>query len=242
MGFNSFLSTFVECFNFLTEKNHKNLRLIIEFIVGVYFPCWFQIKVKHSWIDGPRHILFQLKQLKCQKTEVFAIVIKTVKRSAWFAFSECIIQTLLCSNNEEERKFGVQKILEIRGEGDDNTQFGDDSVRSRKTPCIITDKLTDKLTNLIDWKDSLYEPLLTTSLTTHEIRNYFYQPMVVPDWPCHSQSIERCVKQVSFFFLSNYKNTIIYLKLFHNEIIFNVLYRLQRLVQKHIRMKREKDI
>ncbi|XP_065676742.1 uncharacterized protein LOC136092430 [Hydra vulgaris] len=181
--------------HFLTEKNLRNLRLIIEFIVGVYFPCWFQIKVKHSWIDGPRHILFQLKQLKFQKKEVFGIVIKTVKRSAWFAFSECIIQTLLCSNNEEERKFGVQKILEIRGEGDDNTQFGDDSVRSRKTPCINTD--ADKLTNLIDWKDSLYEPLLTTSLTTHEIRNFFYQPMVVPDRPCHSQSIERCVKQVT---------------------------------------------
>ncbi|XP_065671449.1 uncharacterized protein LOC136089407 [Hydra vulgaris] len=157
--------------HFLTEKNLRNLRLNIEFIVGVYFPCWFQIKVKHSWIDGPRHILFQLKQLKFQKKEVFGIVIKTVKRSAWFAFSECIIQTLLCSNNEEEGKFGVQKILEIRGEGDDNTQFGDDSVRSRKTPCIFTD--ADKLTNLIDCKDSLYEPLLTTSLTTHEIRNFF---------------------------------------------------------------------
>ena len=32
-------------FHFLTEKNFKNLRLIIEFIVGVYYPCWFQIKV-----------------------------------------------------------------------------------------------------------------------------------------------------------------------------------------------------
>ena len=30
-------------FHFLTEKNFKNLHLIIEFIVGVYYPCWFQI-------------------------------------------------------------------------------------------------------------------------------------------------------------------------------------------------------
>ena len=108
-------------FHFLTEKNLKNLRLIIEFIVGVYYPCWFQIKVKHSWLDGPRHVLFQLKQLKYQKEEVIAIVKKTVKRSTWFAFTECIIQTLLCSNKEEERKLGVQKVLEIRGKEDDNT-------------------------------------------------------------------------------------------------------------------------
>ena len=77
-------------------------------------------------MDGPRHDLFQLKQLKYQKEEVIAIVKKTVKRSAWFAFSECIIQTLLCSNNEE-RKIGVQKVLEIRGKGDDNTQFSNNS-------------------------------------------------------------------------------------------------------------------
>ena len=35
-------------FHFRTEKNFKNLRLIIEFVVGAYYPCWFQIKVKHS--------------------------------------------------------------------------------------------------------------------------------------------------------------------------------------------------
>nr|XP_047125873.1 uncharacterized protein LOC124807716 isoform X2 [Hydra vulgaris] len=181
--------------HFLTGKNYRNLRFIIEFIVGVNFPCWFQIKVKHSWLDRPRHILFQLKQIRYQKKEVIEIVMKTIMRSAWFAFSECIIQTLLCSKDEEERKFGVQKVLEIRGVGDDNTQFGDNSVKIRKTPCINTD--ADNLTNLIEWKDSIYEPLLTTSLTTHEVRKFFHKPMVVPEWPCHSQSVERCVKQVT---------------------------------------------
>ena len=66
-------------FHFLTEKNFKNLSLFIEFIAGVCYPCWFQIKVKHSWLDGPRHILFQLKQLKYQKEEAIAIVNKTVR-------------------------------------------------------------------------------------------------------------------------------------------------------------------
>ena len=82
-------------FYFLTEKNFKNLRLIFEFIVGVYYPCCFQVKVKQFWLDEPRHVLFPLKQLKYQKEEVIAFVKKTVKRSEWFAFSECIIQTLV---------------------------------------------------------------------------------------------------------------------------------------------------
>ena len=99
-------------------------------------------------MNGPRHVLFQLKQLKYQKEEVIAVVKKTVKRSAWSAFSECIIQTLLCSNNEEERNLGVQKVLEIRGKGDDNTQFGNNSVRCRKIPSINTD--ADNLMDLIE--------------------------------------------------------------------------------------------
>ena len=126
--------------------------------------CSSQIKVKHSWLGGPWHALFQLKQLKYQKGEVIAIVKKTVKRSAWFAFSECIIQTLLCSNNEEEQKLRVQKVLEIREKGDDNTQFGNNSVRCYKIPSINTD--ADNLMDLIEWKDSVYNQLLTTSHNT----------------------------------------------------------------------------
>ena len=65
----------------------------------------------------------------------------TVRRSAWFAFSECIIQTLLCSTDEEERRVGVKKIAELRGEGDDMTQLGDSSVRPRRTPELILKQL-----------------------------------------------------------------------------------------------------
>ena len=33
-------------------KNLTNLKLIVEFIVGVYYPLWFEAKVKHSFIEG----------------------------------------------------------------------------------------------------------------------------------------------------------------------------------------------
>lgn len=51
----------------LKGKHLKNLKSIVEFIIGVYYPCWFNVKVKHSWIEGPRHILFQLDCLKSQR-------------------------------------------------------------------------------------------------------------------------------------------------------------------------------
>ena len=93
----------------LYGKSLKSLEMITEFVVGVYFPCWFEIKVKNSWLEGPRHVLFQLDQLRHQKEEVVNIVLPTVKRSSWFAFSEFIIQTLLCSKDKEERRQGIKE-------------------------------------------------------------------------------------------------------------------------------------
>jgi len=54
----------------LSKKNSDNLRLIVEFIIGVYIPNWFNIKVKHIWTEGPRHILYQLELLRTQRKKV----------------------------------------------------------------------------------------------------------------------------------------------------------------------------
>lgn len=44
----------------LEGNNLHNLQFIVTFIIGVYYPCWFKVKVKHSWTEGPRHVLLQL--------------------------------------------------------------------------------------------------------------------------------------------------------------------------------------
>ena len=65
---------------------------MIEFIVGVYIPTWFLIKVKHQWAEDPRHVWPQLMQLRKQSTTIIDIVMPTVQRGALYAFSENILQ------------------------------------------------------------------------------------------------------------------------------------------------------
>ena len=89
-------------------KNLTNLRLIVEFIVGVYYPMWFESKVKHCFLDGPRHVLKQLQLIRLQKKRVQDIVAATVVRSAYYSHSEAVLQTLLCSDDQEERKLAVE--------------------------------------------------------------------------------------------------------------------------------------
>ena len=61
-------------------NNLANLRMIVEFIVGVYYPVWFEVKVKHNYTYGPRHLLTQL--VKMQKKKVQELVAPPIARSA----------------------------------------------------------------------------------------------------------------------------------------------------------------
>ena len=81
-----------------------NLRLIVEFIVGVYMPNWFNIKVKHSWVGGPRHVLYQLELLRSQK--VLDLVMPTVRRSAWYGMLTLRLCFRLCCAVRKKRGGG----------------------------------------------------------------------------------------------------------------------------------------
>lgn len=99
----------------LTPALSKILKDVVTYIVLVYYPAWFQIKVHHNWLHGPANVLYQLELLKTLPKHIQKLVEKNVRRSAWFAHSECILVTLLKSG-EEDRAWAVNKIIQIRGE------------------------------------------------------------------------------------------------------------------------------
>ena len=48
--------------NGFSGKDERNLNLIVE----VYFPMWFNIKVHHSWLEGPRLNLLTFSRKWCK--------------------------------------------------------------------------------------------------------------------------------------------------------------------------------
>ena len=165
------------------------LETIVTYIVSVYPVMWFEIKVKHSWLEGPRHVLKELSLFRLQAEEVREAVLPTLKRSAWNSHSESVLQTMLCSEDKEERQFAVQQVLKIRG----RNQLGDLRPRSRKHPVLNTEATT--LKEMINWKGSK-EPVLTCRLSKQEITSFIDKPMLVPYFCLHTQGIERAVKEV----------------------------------------------
>ena len=185
--------TFAEAVLLLHMSKHgllERLETIATYIVSVYGLMWFQIRVKHSWIEGPRHILTHLSLLKLQSPDVQAVLLPYLRTSAWYAHSESVLTTLLTSQDPKERDFAVEKILKIRGKQD----VGKTKPRKRKLP-ELNEEATEQQ-DLIKW-DRAQEPLPTCTLTRQEIKEFYNKPMEVPYQCGHTQPIERAVKEVT---------------------------------------------
>ena len=175
----------------LSGEVYRNFILIVKYVTQVYFPVWFDVKVKHSIVDGPYHILTLLRLVRQQSEEVREIVTPYIQTGAWFAHPEAILVSLLSSNDAADREFAVGQILQLRGDSD----LGDMRKRDRVTPFLRMDATT--LIGLIDWKkDTIHEPVFSCSLTKAELNQVLDAPLAIPYYPIHTQSTERAVKQV----------------------------------------------
>ena len=176
----------------LQGETLRKFELIIQFVLQSYFKLYFDIKVKHSLVDGPYHVVTALRISRNLPEEVREIVSPYIKNGAYHAHPENVILTLLASEVQENRVFAIETILKLRG----SNEFGCMNVRDHKTPAINTEA-TSPL-NLIFWDKILcYEPVFTCKLSKKEISNFKKSPMTVPYFPIHTQSTERAVQIVS---------------------------------------------
>ena len=188
--------------------------MVVEWLVGCYFPMWFRIKINHHWMNGPYHVLHQLSLLRQQREVLQHFTVEAILRGSWFAHSEMVLQSLLCSEEEEDRRFAVNKIIEIREQETEKKQQEEDikkkttgrrgkkttelvkTITARRTPEVNLEATS--LINLISWGDDVHEPVLTMNLTEEQLRQFYSDPMsCIPDFSIHTQSIDRCVKQVT---------------------------------------------
>ena len=173
----------------LSKKNARLLEQLARFFINYYFKLYFDIKVRHRIIDAPRHILTSLRLLRSEPKAISDIISPYIQSGAWHAHSENLLLCLLASSDAEERAFAVEKILTCRGE----QEYGDNSVRVRTNPKLYFNAL--KLIDLICWKETkVEEPIFTTGLSENEIVQLKVSPLSVPNFSCHTQSTERCVK------------------------------------------------
>ncbi|XP_031339102.1 uncharacterized protein LOC116167737 isoform X2 [Photinus pyralis] len=176
-----------------TAKPSQSLVELAEFVIKVYAPTWFDIKLMPSCRYGPQHILNMIKRCAYLEDDKKAIVFRTIQRNSFFAHSENVLLAMLQDERGHIQELALRRIMKAR-----KTNKG------KKVREFITPKLNfeaNEYYDLIDWTtEKIYEPPITQKYTDSEILQKITSAnfkVTVEEFPCHSQAVERGVKLVT---------------------------------------------
>ena len=185
----------------LNAEDSAKLRVLVTFVVDVYVPMWFQIRLKPHWTFGPIHFLNLLKMLRQQPADVLNIIKHCVIGGAYWAHPESVLQTMLVHGDNAERTEAVEVIIKLRM-ASGNPAIGNFGYRNRKLTKNANILEAKSLHDLLSCYDLLSEPPLTVNIPTSDLAKYRTRKMeevLAPayDWPSHSQQTERYIQQLS---------------------------------------------
>lgn len=176
------------------------LQTLAKFVVCVYAPMWFQIKGHHRIVDAPNNLFSMIQRMRYLPEEIKAELNANIQRNGFWAHPECLITAMLANETVEIRKRAAFLIIEAR-----QKQLTSKRNRIRKfSPPVINFEATN-FAELIFWEQSkLTEPPVTKNLTDEDLKKISegdIKPLEVLqeyfNLPCHSQAVERCVKEVT---------------------------------------------
>lgn len=173
----------------------NQLQTLAEFIMKVYAPMWFTIKLNPYCTDGPRNLWKAINVSRYLKNELKTVVDPIIQRNGYFGHPEAIILSMITDDRQPIRELGLRRILRARRERKEG-------IRHYNIPSLNFEAAS--YIDLIDWqKCKLTEPPITSHITEDVLRNLLASGEPVAQhlgslrFPCHTQSVERFVKLVT---------------------------------------------
>jgi hypothetical protein len=173
---------------------YMKLKTAVLFIVAVYAPVFFSVKKNSTCQDGAKNFFLLLKLSRSMSADVKAIIDPVIQRNAYWAHPENILLGMLADHRPYVRSLAIRRILKARDNHIPQRQF--------RVPKLKFS--AESYEDMIFWSNqNLTEPPLTKCLTTATLKAHLTDndgltpPLTFPKFPCHTQSVERCVKLVT---------------------------------------------
>ena len=181
----------------VTPNPSEGLQRSVRYIVQVYVPGWFHIKCNNKFTSGPLNLFYQMCLTSTQPLETQSIVKKVLQRNAYFADPGILLVSMLESEQREARTKAVNIINSVRAKPPKAPRAKVlRKIRKFKIPPLNWD--AQVWWDIIDWdKVEVFEPTLLSEIGSEELAQSVVKPLIFPNFPCHSQSVERAVKLVT---------------------------------------------
>lgn len=167
----------------------KPLRRATHFILNFYGPAWFHIKSHSSCQNGAKNFFFLIQLYQKLDAEDQTIIRPALQNNCYFAHPENILLAAVSDNDKGIRKRAVDYIITAREKQATNT------IRIFEKNISINFAATSYV-DMIDWNQSnVTSPPMLSHLSNDQLN--CNQPVLVQQTPCHSQAVERTVKDVT---------------------------------------------
>lgn len=176
-----------------TPNPSTQLIQLAEYVVKVYAPVWFSIKKDSSFKHGPNHVYQLIEYSRCLSSDVKRIIDPVIQRNSFFAHPENLLLAMLYDNRPHIKELGLRRIIATRK----NSKPG---LRIFKVPKLNFE--ARYYTDMIVWSESqVTSPPVLKDITDSELENLVSSKsdtlIQLPEYPCHTQAVERCVKMVT---------------------------------------------
>lgn len=171
----------------------RELLLMTDYVLKVYAPIWFSIKLKPQCYMGARHLWHLIQLSRFLPENERTVVDKCIQRNAYFGHPENIILSMLVDERKEIRELAARRIKLAR----EATVEGD-VVRKFQIPPL--NFATDDYHSLVDWQElPRTQPPMLKDISDAEIENAIQtqHKWTLDTYPCHTQDVERHVKLVT---------------------------------------------
>jgi len=177
-----------------TENPTEQLKHLSEFVVKVYARLWFCIKSKPSCKYGSLHVWEMIHYSRYLDDSLKKVIDPVIQRNAYFAHPDNLLLCMIADDRPHIRELGLRRILKAK-----NSET-DASIRSFGMP-LLNFNSTDYF-DMINWKEcNVTVPPMLSDISQEQLKSLVtgHAPPIMEfeSFPCHTQSVERCVKLVT---------------------------------------------
>lgn len=181
---------------YMSKVNPSNeLKQLVEYVVKVYAPSWFRIKCNWECKDGARNFHFILSKVNELPIELAVVAQNALVRNCYYAHPENILLSAVSDSDHSLRQRAVEMILDARRKQHDKKS---DVPRVFSISQLNLNVRSKVYFDMLDWKttEALAPPILQ-DVEEDELRSYCERIPDIPKFPCHSQGVERMIKEVT---------------------------------------------
>ncbi|GBN26634.1 hypothetical protein AVEN_102707-1 [Araneus ventricosus] len=150
--------------------------------------------MNNSCKSGSKHLWNVIKYSRYLSDDLKKVVDPVISRNSFMAHPENLLLSMLADERRHIRQLTVRLIIKARGSSS--------TVERRRFVVPKPNFKVNQYIDMIDWfKCNVTEPPITVDLTVEELKsiaeNGSVKDLQIYKFPCHTQSVERCIKLVA---------------------------------------------